>query len=218
MALRTISQFKSKLVGGGARPNLFEVELNFPTGSGQALTFMSNASTPAAESAEFSNESDVKDRVPFMVKAANLPASNITPVEVPFRGRVLKVAGERTYDSWTVTVLNDSDFRIRTIMEQWMNGISRLTNGSGEVDPNMYTADATVTQLDRNGFGLRGYKFVGLFPTNISEIALSMDTTDTLEEFTVEFQVLYWNALSLEETSENDDGGSTNTEVLPAIE
>ena len=218
MALRTISQFKSKLVGGGARPNLFEVELNFPTGSGQALTFMSNASTPAAESAEFSNESDVKDRVPFMVKAANLPASNITPVEVPFRGRVLKVAGERTYDSWTVTVLNDADFRIRTIMEQWMNGISRLTNGSGEVDPNMYTADATVTQLDRNGFGLRGYKFVGLFPTNISEIALSMDTTDTLEEFTVEFQVLYWNALSLEETSENDDGESTNTEVLPAIE
>ena len=218
MALRTISQFKSKLVGGGARPNLFEVELNFPTGSGQALTFMSNASTPAAESAEFSNENDVKDRVPFMVKAANLPASNITPVEVPFRGRVLKVAGERTYDSWTVTVLNDADFRIRTIMEQWMNGISRLTNGSGEVDPNMYTADATVTQLDRNGFGLRGYKFVGLFPTNISEIALSMDTTDTLEEFTVEFQVLYWNALSLEETSENDDGESTNTEVLPAIE
>lgn len=218
MALRTISQFKSKLVGGGARPNLFEVELNFPTGSGQALTFMSNASTPAAESAQLSNESDVKDRVPFMVKAANLPASNITPVEVPFRGRVLKVAGERTYDSWTVTVLNDADFRIRTIMEQWMNGISRLTNGSGEVDPNMYTADATVTQLDRNGFGLRGYKFVGLFPTNISEIALSMDTTDTLEEFTVEFQVLYWNALSLEETSENDDGESTNTEVLPAIE
>ena len=218
MALRTISQFKSKLVGGGARPNLFEVELNFPTGSGQALTFMSNASTPAAETAEFSNENDVKDRVPFMVKAANLPASNITPVEVPFRGRVLKVAGERTYDSWTVTVLNDADFRIRTIMEQWMNGISRLTNGSGEVDPNMYTADATVTQLDRNGFGLRGYKFVGLFPTNISEIALSMDTTDTLEEFTVEFQVLYWNALSLEETSENDDGESTNTEVLPAIE
>jgi len=218
MALRTISQFKSKLVGGGARPNLFEVELNFPTASGQALTFMSNATTPAAENLEFSNENDVKDRVPFMVKAANLPASNITPVEVPFRGRVLKVAGERTYDSWTVTVLNDADFKIRTIMEQWMNGISRLTNGSGEVDPNMYTADATVTQLDRNGFGLRGYKFVGLFPTNISEIALSMDTTDTLEEFTVEFQVLYWNALSLEETSENDDGESTNTEVLPAIE
>jgi hypothetical protein len=77
-------------------------------------------------------------------------------------------------------------------MEQWMNGISRLTNGSGEVDPTMYTADALVKQLDRNGDTLRLYNFVGLFPTNVSEIALSMDTTDTIEEFTVEFQVLYW--------------------------
>jgi len=113
-------------------------------------------------------------------------------VEVPFRGRILKVAGERTFDTWTVTVLNDADFKIRTSMEQWMNGISRLTNGSGEVNPTDYTADATVNQLDRNGGTLRSYDFIGLFPTNVSEIALSMDTTDTIEEFTVEFQVLYW--------------------------
>jgi hypothetical protein len=78
-------------------------------------------------------------------------------------------------------------------MEQWMNGISRLSNGSGEVNPSDYTANADVTQLDRNGNPLRKYNFVGLFPTNVSEIALSMDTTDTIEEFTVEFQVLYWN-------------------------
>lgn len=193
MALRTISQFKSNLTGGGVRPNLFEVELNFPNGSGQSLQFMSNAATPASETATLTT-SGVADKVPFMVKAANLPASNITPVEVPFRGRVLKVAGERTFDSWTVTVLNDADFKIRTIMEQWMNGISRLTNGSGEVNPSDYTADSYVTQLDRNGNPLRKYKFTGLFPTNVSEIALSMDTTDTIEEFTVEFQVLYWEA------------------------
>jgi hypothetical protein len=191
MALRTISNFKSQLTGGGARPNLFEVELNFPTGSGQSLGFMSNDSTPTAATQTLTT-SGVGDKVPFMVKAANLPASNITPVEVPFRGRILKVAGERTFDSWTVTVLNDTDFKIRTVMEQWMNGISRLTNGSGEVNPTDYTADAAVTQLDRNGGEIRTYDFVGLFPTNISEIPLSYDTTDTIEEFTVEFQVLYW--------------------------
>jgi hypothetical protein len=191
MALRTISQFKSNLAGGGVRPNLFEVELNFPNGSGQSLGFMSNDSTPTSATQSLST-SGVGDKVPFMVKAAALPASNITPVEVPFRGRILKVAGERTFDSWTVTVLNDADFKIRTVMEQWMNGISRLTNGSGEVNPTDYTADAEVTQLDRNGGELRKYEFIGLFPTNISEIALSMDTTDTIEEFTVEFQVLYW--------------------------
>tara|TARA_B100002019_G_C21075823_1_gene501296 strand:+ start:113 stop:736 length:624 start_codon:yes stop_codon:yes gene_type:complete len=192
MAFRTISQFKGQLAGGGVRPNLFEVELNFPNGAGQTLGFMSNEATPAAENAPIDNTTSIAEKVPFMVKAANLPASNITPVEVPFRGRILKVAGERTFDTWTVTVLNDADFQIRTSMEQWMNGISRLTNGSGEVDPTMYTADALVKQLDRNGDTLRLYNFVGLFPTNVSEIALSMDTTDTIEEFTVEFQVLYW--------------------------
>mgnify|MGYP001166540449 FL=1 len=192
MAFRTISQFKGQLAGGGVRPNLFEVELNFPNGAGQTLGFMSNEATPAPENAPIDNTTSVAGKVPFMVKAANLPASNITPVEVPFRGRILKVAGERTFDTWTVTVLNDADFQIRTSMEQWMNGISRLTNGSGEVDPSMYTADALVKQLDRNGETLRLYNFVGLFPTNVSEIALSMDTTDTIEEFTVEFQVLYW--------------------------
>ena len=192
MAFRTISQFKGQLAGGGVRPNLFEVELNFPNGAGQTLGFMSNEATPAAENATIDNTTSIAEKVPFMVKAANLPASNITPVEVPFRGRILKVAGERTFDTWTVTVLNDADFQIRTAMEQWMNGISRLTNGSGEVDPTMYTADALVKQLDRNGDTLRLYNFVGLFPTNVSEIALSMDTTDTIEEFTVEFQVLYW--------------------------
>jgi hypothetical protein len=192
MAFRTISQFKGQLAGGGVRPNLFEVELNFPNGAGQTLGFMSNEATPSAENAVIDNTTSIASKVPFMVKAANLPASNITPVEVPFRGRILKVAGERTFDTWTVTVLNDADFQIRTSVEQWMNGISRLTNGSGEVDPSMYTADALVKQLDRNGDTLRLYNFVGLFPTNVSEIALSMDTTDTIEEFTVEFQVLYW--------------------------
>ena len=105
MALRTSSQFKGQLTGGGVRPNLFEVTLNFPNGSGQALTFMSNDSSPSAVTQEIATNG-VADKVPFLVKAAALPASNITPVDVPFRGRILKVAGERTFDSWTVTVVN----------------------------------------------------------------------------------------------------------------
>tara|TARA_B100000287_G_scaffold362080_1_gene355152 strand:- start:327 stop:947 length:621 start_codon:yes stop_codon:yes gene_type:complete len=195
MALRTISQFKGQLAGGGVRPNLFEVTLNFPNGTGQNLSFMSNDTIPVSENQTLTT-SGVAEKVPFLVKSAALPASNISPVEVPFRGRVLKVAGERTFDTWTVTVLNDADFKIRTVMEQWMNGISRLTNGSGEVNPADYTADATVDQLSRNGDTLRRYNFVGLFPTNISEVPLSFDTTDTIEEFTVELQVLYWTIAS----------------------
>ena len=200
MALRTISQFKGQLTGGGVRPNLFEVTLNFPNGSGQSLTFMSNDATPTQDEQDLTTD-QVASKLPFLVKAAALPASNITPVEVPFRGRVLKVAGERTFDSWTVTVLNDADFRIRTVLEEWMNGISRLTNGSGEVDPSDYTADANVDQLSRNGDVLRRYNMVGMFPTNVSEIPLSMDTTDTVEEFTVEFQVLYWTISAIDSSA-----------------
>ncbi len=200
MALRTISQFKGQLTGGGVRPNLFEVTLNFPNGSGQSLTFMSNDATPTQSEQDLTTD-QVASKLPFLVKAAALPASNITPVEVPFRGRVLKVAGERTFDSWTVTVLNDADFRVRTVLEEWMNGISRLTNGSGEVDPSDYTADATVDQLSRNGDVLRRYNMVGMFPTNVSEIPLSMDTTDTIEEFTVEFQVLYWTISAIDSSA-----------------
>ena len=200
MALRTISQFKGQLTGGGVRPNLFEVTLNFPNGSGQSLTFMSNDATPTQDEQDLTTD-QVASKLPFLVKAAALPASNITPVEVPFRGRVLKIAGERTFDSWTVTVLNDADFRIRTVLEEWMNGISRLTNGSGEVDPSDYTADANVDQLSRNGDVLRRYNMVGMFPTNVSEIPLSMDTTDTIEEFTVEFQVLYWTISAIDSSA-----------------
>ena len=200
MALRTISQFKGQLTGGGVRPNLFEVTLNFPNGSGQSLTFMSNDATPTQDEQDLTTD-QVASKLPFLVKAAALPASNITPVEVPFRGRVLKVAGERTFDSWTVTVLNDADFRVRTVLEEWMNGISRLTNGSGEVDPSDYTADASVDQLSRNGDVLRRYNMVGMFPTNVSEIPLSMDTTDTVEEFTVEFQVLYWTISAIDSSA-----------------
>ena len=173
--LRKITDFKSKLVGGGARPNLFEVELAFPE--------------------EISVDNDVKDKSRFLVKAAALPASNITPIDVNFRGRILKIAGDRTFDTWTVTIINDTDFAIRSAFEKWMNVINRLSDATGFNDPAEYQEDAYVHQLDRDGSTLRTYKFFDIFPTNISQMDLSYETVDTVEEFTVELQVLYWESL-----------------------
>ena len=173
--LRTITDFKSKMAGGGARPNLFEVELVFPD--------------PIAI------ENDVKEKSRFLVKAAQLPASNITPIEVNFRGRILKIAGDRTFDTWTVTVINDVDFSIRSAMEKWMDFINSMEDATGAQDPALYQPDAYVHQLDRDGSTLRTYKFHDVFPTNITAVDLSYETVDSVEEFTVEFQVQWWEAI-----------------------
>jgi hypothetical protein len=191
--LRTITGFKERLAGGGARPNLFEVSI---------------PSFPRTLGVTWDNES--VRTFNFLCKAAALPASNIAPIEVPFRGRILKVAGDRTFDTWTVTVINDEDFRLRTAFEQWMNGISKLDNNTGATNPTSYMVNAEVYQLGRGaGAGrfsqnnvqasdgtsippLRSYKFYDIFPTNVSQIDLSYDTGDTIEEYTVEFQVQYW--------------------------
>ena len=173
--LRTITDFKSKMAGGGARPNLFEVELAFPD--------------PIAI------ENDVKEKSRFLVKAALLPASNITPIEVNFRGRILKIAGDRTFDTWTVTVINDVDFSIRSAMEKWMDFINSMEDATGAQDPALYQPDAYVHQLDRDGSTLRTYKFHDIVPTNISAMDLSYETVDSVEEFTVEFQVQWWEAI-----------------------
>ncbi len=195
---RTIDSFKSKLIGGGARPNLFEVELQFPGGLGEDLN------KTAAEEAR------------FMVKAANLPASNINVIDVPFRGRNLKIAGDRTFDVWTITVINDTTFNIRNAFELWMNGINKHDNATGETTPVDYQTDATVYQLGRNlaqdsqsaNGGkidasksdklpvLKAYELHGIFPTNLSAIELSYDQPDTIEEFTVDLQVQWWDALN----------------------
>ena len=172
--LRTISDFKSKLTGGGARANLFEVVLTFP-----------DTSAP---------DQDVLDKSRFLVKGANLPASNVQQLEVPFRGRVLKIAGDRTFDSWTVTVINDTDFAIRSAFERWSNTINRLSDNTGLTNPADYQADAYVYQLDRDGSTLRSYRFYDTFPTQVGPIELSYDAQG-VQEFTVELQVQYWEAI-----------------------
>ena len=128
------------------------------------------------------------------MKAAALPASTVSPIEIPFRGRILKIAGDRTFETWTITVMNDVDFSIRSAFEKWMNIINNVNDNTGIQDPEQYQSDAYVHQLDRDGGILRTYKFYDLFPTNVSAIDLSYETTDTLEEFTVEMQVHWWEA------------------------
>ena len=176
LPLRTISDFKSKLKGGGARPNLFEVELTFPSIVG------------------VQDENEVIENSRFLVKAANLPASTVANIDIPFRGRILKIAGDRTFETWTITVINDTSFSIRSAFEKWMNTINKLNDGTGETDPALYQVDAKVHQLDREGRTLRKYVFKDVFPTNISAIDLSYETTDTIQEFTVEMQVHFYEA------------------------
>ena len=180
-ANKNISQFKSKLIGGGARPNLFEVELT---------------TLPPNVVADWD-----ADIFQFMCKAAALPAQNIANIDIPFRGRIFKVAGDRTIDTWTITVINDEDFRFRNAFENWTQQIANLDDNMGTTDPSAYMVNAKVFQLGRgsekssqNNSGtenvvLKEYEFQNIFPTNVSAIDLSYDTGDTIEEFTVEFQV-----------------------------
>ena len=184
-AERNITNFRDRLVGGGARPNLFEVNIELPDGViGQA---------------------DYRDDVRFMVKAAEIPAANIGNIPVPFRGRVLPVAGDRTFDPWTVTVINDSKFNIRDAMEQWSNKINDLQFDVGDISPSNYQTKAEVFQLSRGGkttsasstggesiTTLRQYNFEGIYPSVVSSIPLDYGATDSIEEFQVTFNYLFW--------------------------
>ena len=189
---RTISQFKSKLIGGGVRPNLFEVQVNFPDGV--------NLGIQNDGGGEFDG-----DRFRFLCKASSLPASNVGNIDIPFRGRTLKVAGDRTVDDWTVTVINDEDFGHRRAFEAWAQNIAQYGDSSGLTDPSSYMGQATVYQLGRNVASqqsgnspatnsniLAQYKFVDIWPTTVDAVELSYDTGDTIQEFGVNFKVQYY--------------------------
>jgi hypothetical protein len=158
MAILGVDDFKAKLTGGGARSNLFKATLGFPA-------FVT---------------SDV-ELASFMVKAAQLPSSVINPIMVPFRGRQLQLAGDRTFEPWTITVIND-------------NGINQHNNNTGMTNPTDYMSDMIVAQLDKDGTEVKAYNIRGCFPTNLGAIEVSYDTENTIEEFTVELQVQYWES------------------------
>ena len=189
---RTLDAFKGKMIGGGTRSNLFEVELYFP-----------DDAIP-----QDSTKDVVSDKARFLVKAAALPASNISNIAVPFRGRNLKIAGDRTFDPWSITVINDTDFVLRNAFERWMNLINKHEDNAGLTDPTSYQQDLFVRQLGRSTVAgtnpvsaiqvpvLKQYKFFGAFPTLVSAIDLSYENTDAIEEFTVEMQYQWYDALA----------------------
>lgn len=166
-----IDDFRAKLSGGGARPSQFKVILTFPSWVG------GNAAASKGE---------------FLVKAATLPASIITPIEVPYRGRITKLAGERQFANWNVTVLNDNDFLIRNTMERWSKGILDHSSTVGRLSSLSYQTDMLVQQLDRNDVVVKEYKFFNCFPQNVAEIQLDFGAITQIEEFQIEFSVDYW--------------------------
>jgi hypothetical protein len=162
-----INEFKSQLVGGGARPTLFQVQITNPITSAADL------------------------KLPFMVKTAALPASNVGFYPVPYFGRQIKYAGDRTFEPWTVTVINDEDFLIRNAMESWSNAINSHDTNTRAL-PQQYKSNAIITQFSKTGAALRTYVFEGIYPENIEGIPVSWEAVDQIEEFTVTFQYDLW--------------------------
>ena len=183
---RSIVDFKSRMRGGGARSNLFEVTIEYP----DLLGLPTDPDGPKATGE-------------FLIKAAEIPASNLGNIPVPFRGRVLPVAGDRTFDPWTVTVINDNNFKIRDAMEKWSNFINDLQTSQGSVNPEDYQTSAFVKQLSREGDTnpgtidiLREYRFEGIYPNVVSSIPLDYGATDQIEEFQVTFNYLFYSVPS----------------------
>ena len=183
---RSIVDFKSRMTGGGARSNLFEVTIEYP----DLLGLPTDSDGPKATGE-------------FLIKAAEIPASNLGNIPVPFRGRVLPVAGDRTFDPWTVTDINDNNFKIRDAMEKWTNFINDLQTSQGSVNPEEYQTSAFVKQLSREGDInpgtidiLREYRFEGIYPNVVSSIPLDYGATDQIEEFQVTFNYLFYSVPS----------------------
>ena len=169
--MANINDFKSRLKGGGARANQFKVTLPFPG---------------------FASVGGETSDMAFLCTATSTPASTVSDVPIAFRGRTLYMAGDRTFDTWSTTVLNDTDFKIYRATERWLNGINNMTDNEGLTNPSDYQVDAFVDHLDRNGTTLKSWTFRGLFPTALPGIALSYSDNNTVETFDVTWRYQYF--------------------------
>lgn len=181
-----VSAFRANMVGDGARPNLFEVTLVFPTVA--------------------NNGSVAGQQTTFMAKSAQLPGSTIGTVPLYYFGRELKFAGNRSFAQWSLQIINDESFVIRNALESWMNAINSHAGNLRTVSadaPSGYSVDALVTQFGKDGSKLKQYKFVGLFPIDVATIDLDWGSNDSIEEFGVTFDYQWWEDISV--------GGTTGT-------
>lgn len=170
MSVFNIEGFRSALTAGGARPNQFQVILNYPP--------YVASSDPRASS--------------FLVTTAELPGSSVPPAPVFYRGRQVNFAGDRVFAPWAVTVLNDAGLIVRTALEQWMNGMDALQSKRGLTQPTSYIADLTVQQLDRNGVISKTYILRDAFPVEIGPVALDFSANDQISNFQVSFIYQYF--------------------------
>ena len=169
--MANINDFKARLKGGGARANQFKVTLPFP-----------GYSAVGGETADLA----------FLCNATSIPGQNLGTVPVNFRGRILNLVGDRTFNPWSITVLNDTDFKIYRGLERWMNGMNNMTDNEGLVNPVDYQVDGFVDQLDRNGNVIKSYTFRGMFPTTLDDIALSYSDNNSVESFTATHRYQYF--------------------------
>lgn len=187
MATLRIDDFKSAFVGGGARANLFRCRLYWP-----------NAAIGGDADQQYGAQNGELLQS-FMIKAASLPGSSIGMVEVPFRGRTLKVSGDRTFEDYSVTIVNDNNFAVRNAVERWHDAISgNVSNvserGLDSASFDSYTANIDVEQLGRDGNVIKSYKMIGAWPTTIDAIDVSYESADSIEEFGVTFAYQWWEA------------------------
>ena len=172
-----VNEFRSQMIGDGARPNLFEVSMPFPV---------------------FSAPGNAQTKLTYMCKTAQIPGSTLVVVPVQYFGRELKFVGNRTFTDWTITIINDEDFVIRNAFERWMAGINSHNlnvRNPAALAPLGYSVDGDVTQFGKNGNTLKKYKFIGLFPTDLTPIDVDWGSNDTIEEFTVTLAFQWWEAL-----------------------
>ena len=189
--MANISDFKAQMVGGGARPNQFRVDLTFPS-------FVAAGGITGL-------------RAQFLCKAAQLPQSTIDNTQVFYRGRQVNFAGERTFAPWTITVYNDTTFGVRNALEKWSDGIMNNSQTNGRTNPGDYQVDLLVTQLDRNGAAIKSYTFRDAYPTVIAPIQLDYDANNVIEMFDVEWTYNYWTSNT--STSGSDFGVNVSVDT-----
>ena len=228
---KSIEDFKSNLANGGVRPTMFEVQIAFPsivTGSGigdvasQNTVDADSIAQPSDKGAVRPSAPELTEKSTFMVKASTLPGSNIGMISIPFRGRKLKVAGDRSFNDWQTTLYNDSDYKLRDTIEKWSEmiqyhnfalGHNNLTDGVTEPLNNEtqgYMGSGFVRQLDRQGRQLKIYKFSGIWPVTIDDIQLGFDQFDTIEEYGVTWAVQYWHAAGADSQNGPNQTGYNN--------